>query len=466
MMRNFDMQSNRKSRLSRSLFRLVSLGALLQGSFAVSTLAQDNAPMALTLPAAIDLALKQNRDIQLAQLAVVDSEHKKQIARSAYFPQIKNESTVLHLTELEGVVFPAGAFGVPPATGPIPPHTLTIDQGSLTAYTSGTGLAQPLTQMFKIHASNRAAAADINSAKIEVNQAQNEIALKARQLYYGILIAQQKQKAAVEEVDASQVSLQESTEAVARGKALEVAALNSRAALLDAKQSVLTNSLQVRDLTFALNDLLGLPLTTQLLLSEEPAAATVSIPAREECVRIAHEQSPEVRAAQQAVEKAKAGVSAAKDAYIPDVTGIARYSYQSGIPFLVHNFGTFGVTFTYDLFDGGRRSAEIGESRTQLAQAELNLTRAEESISVLVETSYDQVEQMQGMVGVAEELLKARTEAARVADRQFEQSAALASARAEAAAKLSAARASLLEADLGLSLAQGQLKRAMGQIPR
>jgi outer membrane protein TolC len=76
------------------------------------------------------------------------------------------------------------------------------------------------------------------------------------------------------------------------------------------------------------------------------------------------------------------------------------------------------------------------------------------------------VEQMQSLVTVAEEVLKARTEAARVAERQVEQNEALASASAEAAAKTSSAKASLLEANLGLSLAQGELKRATGEIPR
>ena len=460
------MRLNINSPSSRRASRLLLPATLSQLLFAGIGLAQGSSPMELTLPQAIDLALKQNRQIQLAQLAVVDSEHKKEIARSAYFPQIKNESTLLHITELAGVNFPAGAFGSPPSTGPIPSQSLVIDQGALTAYTSGTGLAQPLTQMFKIHESNRAATADINSAKIQVNQTENEIALKVRQLYYGILIAQLNEQAAKEEVDASQVRLQESTDAVAQGKALEVVALDSRAALLDAKQSVLTQSLQAQDLTYALDDLLGLPLTTQLRLSEELSASGGSIPAREECVRIAREQSPEIRATQQAVEKAKAGLAAAKDAYIPDITGIARYSYQSGVPLLVHNFGTFGVTFTYDLFDGGRRKEEIGDSRTLLSQAELNLTKVEEEVAVQVETAYDKVTQLQSLVEVAEQVLKARTEAARVADRQFEQTAALASAQAEAAAKVSSAKASLLDANLGLSLAQGELKRAMGQIPR
>src|SRR5271154_1021780 len=161
--------------------------------------AQQTAAMHLTLPQAIDLALKQNRSLGLARLSVTDSEHKKQIARSDYFPHIKNESSVLHITELAGVEIPAGAFGNHASTGAIPGQTLFLDQGSLTTYTSGTGLAQPLTQMFKIRESNRAATADINSAKIQVDQAEDDVALKVRQVYYELLIAQLKKEAAAEE---------------------------------------------------------------------------------------------------------------------------------------------------------------------------------------------------------------------------------------------------------------------------
>jgi hypothetical protein len=73
---------------------------------------------------------------------------------------------------------------------------------------------------------------------------------------------------------------------------------------------------------------------------------------------------------------------------------------------------------------------------------------------------------MQNLIAVAEEVLKTRAEAALVADRQLEQNAALGSGRAEAGAKTSSAKASLLEAKLGLSLAQGELTRAMREIPR
>jgi outer membrane protein TolC len=428
--------------------------------------AQDKPPLPLTLSQAIDLALKQNRDIKLAQFAVDDSRHKKEEARSAYFPHISNDSKMTHITELAGVDIPAGAFGNHPDTGPIPGQSLFLDQGSVTSYTSGTQLDQPFTQMFRIREANRAATADINTAKVQATQTQDAIALKVRQLYYGILIAQLRQQAADEQIAASQVKLQESRDEVERGEALDVAVLESQASALDAKQAALVQRLQIHDLTLNLDDLLGLPLDTALALDADTSAAAVSVPSRAECIRIAQENSPEIQAAKQSVIKAKAGLGAAKDAYIPDITALARYSYQSGIPFLVHNFGTFGFSFTYDLFDGGHRIAAIKDSRTLLSEAELNLEKVEDEVAVQVETAYDKVEQLQDLVGVAQQVVEARVEASRVTDRQFEQTSALASARAEAHAKAISAKASSLEATLGLSLAQGDLKRTIGELPR
>jgi DHA2 family multidrug resistance protein len=423
-------------------------------------------PVPLTLPKAIELALKQNRSLQLAHLAVTDSEHKKEIARSAYFAHVKNESSILYVTELAGVEISAGAFGVPAATGQIPSKSLFIGQGSDTAYTSGSGLAQPLTQMFKIHESNRAAVADINTAKIRVSQTENEIALRVRQIYYSLVIAQITRQAATAEIAASQLKVQESADAVAQGRALELADLESHAALLDSRQTALTLQFQIHNLNLSLDDLLGLPLSSQLQLDTDINSASAAIPSRKECLRIAQNLSPEIRGAQQAVIKARAGMAAAKDAFIPDITGLARYSYQSGVPLLVHNFGTFGVTVSYDLFDGGRRNAELKDSRTLLSEAELTLARAKDEVTVQVETAYDKLEQSQSMVGVAEEVLGLRTEAARLADRQFEQDILLASVREESHAKAALAKAAFVEASLGLALSQAELKRTIGQLPQ
>jgi outer membrane protein TolC len=452
----------------RAAARLFLPLALLGSTFITTSVAQQPSasPMQLTLEQAINLALKQNHSIHLRSLSVEQMQSKKDEARSNYLPQIKASGGVLHVTELEGVAIPAGTFGNYPSTGPVPSKPLFIDQGSATWYTAGIGLEQPLTQLFRIHQANVAAKQDLLIAKIQLDQTQNAIALQVRQLYYNILINQQKLKASDDQLAADQIKDKESQSDVARGNALEIAALQSKAAILQAQQESLTLHLQGNDLRRQLADILGLPIETQIDLDPGTAAVVLDIPSRVDAIRIALDQNHDLRTARQALIKAQASLAAAKDAYIPDVTALSRYSYQSGVPFLVHNFGTFGFSLSYDLFNGGRREAQIREARSEVHSAEVVVDKLQSEIEVQVQGIYDRVDQLRRMVDVAGQVVKVRTEAARLADRQFEETAALSSSRSQSHADLASATASLLEANCGFSLAEADLKRAIGQVPQ
>jgi outer membrane protein TolC len=423
-------------------------------------------PMRLTLGQAIDLALKQNHSVRLSSLSVEQMQSKKDEARSNYLPQMKASGSTLHVTELAGIEIPAGAFGSYPSTGPVPSKSLFIDQGSFTAYTGGVGLEQPLTQLFRIHQANVAAKQDVLIAKTEFDQTENVIALQVRKLYYDILINQQKTEASQDQLAAAQLKDQENRSDVERGNALEVLALQSKASILQAQQESLTLRLQGNDMHRQLADTLGLPVNTPLDLDPGAASAALAIPSRADAVRIALDQNQDLKAARETLAKAQAGLAAAKDAYIPDVTALSRYSYQSGVPFLVHNFGTFGFSLNYDLFDGGRREAKVREARSEVRSAEVAVEKLQSEIEVQVQGIYDKTDELRQMVAVAAQVVKARTEAARLADRQYEQNAALSSARSQTHADLASATASLLEANCGLSLAEADLKRAIGQMPR
>lgn len=419
----------------------------------------------ITLQEAIALALEHSRELQLAHLEVRESKAKKDIARSAYFPSIKNESGILHVTELAGVKIPAGAFGNSTATGLIPSETLFLGQGASTTYTSGTGLAQPFTQLLRVHESNRAAAADLSISEIKADDAENLIALKVRQLFYSILIEQATSEAAKLNIAASETTNAETTRDVADGKALEVSALEAQAALLDARHTLLTEQMKIRDLTMNLNDLMGLPIETSLNLTE-PEAYPMTIPSRDEALSQAGTGNAKIRSAELTVEKARAGYAAAREKYIPDVTGLARYSYQSGVPFLVHNFGTFGFQLSYDVFDGGKRRSEVEEAHIKLMQAEVNLDNVKESVKIELQNAYNKLEEIQSLVAVAQQSYETRKELARVTNERLLRSAALPSARDQALAKMNLARASLFQARLGLSLAQANVLTVLGQMAK
>jgi outer membrane protein TolC len=442
--------------------------ALIGSTFIAASAAQQSlaTPAHLTLEQAIDLALRQNHSVHLRRLSVEQMQSKKDEARSDYLPQLKANGSVLHITELEGVAIPAGAFGSYSSMGPVPSKPLLIDQGSDTAYTGGVGLEQPLTQLFRISQENVAAKQDILIAKTQLDQTQDAVALQVRQLYYNILINEQKFKASQEQLAAARIKDEESRSEVAGGSALEISALQSKAAILQAQQESLTLDLQGKDLRRQMADVLGLAVDTPLELDPAATGVALDIPTRIDAIRIALVQNQDLRAARQALVKARAGLSAAKDAYIPDVTALSRYSYQSGVPFLAHNFGTFGFLLSYDLFDGGRRDAKVREARSEVHAAKVTVDKLQSEIGVHVQGIYDRVDELRQMVDVAGQVVKVRTEAARLADRQFEQTAALNAARSQSHADLASATASLLETSFSLSLAEADLKRTIGQMPQ
>jgi outer membrane protein TolC len=417
----------------------------------------------LTLTDAVHLALKQNRALKIARLKVVESEQKKAGERSAYFPSITNQSNVLHITELQGVGIPAGAFGAVGGTF-VPTHALALPQGKNTFVSSGTTITQPLTQLIRIHDANRIAEAGVAVSRDDLKKAEIQVALQVHRLYYEMLITRLQKRAAEQQTRYAGEHLRESEDDVRNGNALRVAAIESRAGVLEGQQSVLTADLQLSDLNSELNDLLGLPLDTQLEL-EPTVPATFEEQPREEYLRTAWTGNPEILAAEQVVQKARAAVGVAKSAYIPDITAYARHSYQDGVPFLVHNFGTFGVNLSWEVFDFGKRRAAVREHEAQLAQAEENLQRLKDEVGVAVERSYNKVERTRSMVQVATEVVKLRHEGERLSENQYTQGAILVSEKRHATAASYTAEADYLRAHLGYLLAWAELEETVGRTP-
>ena len=283
-------------------------------------------------------------------------------------------------------------------------------------------------------------------------------------LYFGILIAQLQKKAAEQQAAFAGENLRESEEDVRNGSALKVAAIQGRAGLLESEQSVLTADLQLSDLTTELNDLLGVPLDTQLQLDPSVPTDFDERPL-EEYVHTAWSQNPEILAAEETIRKAEAGVAAAKTAYIPDITAYARHSYQDGVPFLVRNFGTFGVNLDWNVFDFGKRRAAVREREAQLAQAQENLQRLKESVAVAIERSHNKVARTKHLVQVATEVVTLRQEGDRLAQNQLTQGVVLVSERRQAMAATFKAQADYLQATLGYLLAWAELEQQVGRTP-
>ena len=418
----------------------------------------------ITLQEAVQLALKHNHDVRIAGYAVEEKQHAKEVAKSSYFPSIRNDSNFIHVTDTELIEIKAGSLGVAGGT-PIPPANSIINQGGQNFTTSGTQITQPLTTLLKIRRENDLAKAELKASRERAQLTGNDVALAVHQVYYQILITQAHRSATEARIKASEALQSERTEQVKFGSALEQESIDSRAQSLQAQQEMLTTDFQLSDLKLKLNDLIGLPLRTVLDLDAALTAAQETC-RRQECITVAEASHPEILAARAEVQKAEAAIGLAKtDLWVPDVEAFARYSYQENVPFLARNFGTFGVHFGYELFDGGRKRALLREREAQLSQARENLAKLTEAVELSVETAYNKLERTHQMLEVSEEVLALRTEVNRVRQQELIQGAALNSQADTATAQEYDAKALLLQTQLEYLQAHDELLKAMGRTP-
>jgi outer membrane protein TolC len=437
----------------------VSLFCLL--TFALAQQPVSTAPNTISLHQAVELALRHNHSVRISTLHVEEEQHAKEVARSAYLPTIRNDSAFAHATDTQFIAIPAGGLGVVSGTS-IPARQFTINQGDKNFIVSGTGLTQPLTELFKIKAGNDVARAEVNASREKARGVQNDVALKVRQLYYSILVVQSQHRAIEAKIHAVEDLQSERVQQVKYGSTLEVDLIESKAEFLQAKQQLLTSELQLSDLRMQFNDVVGLPLKTDVALDPDVPAPPQGCE-RDQCMKLALDSQPEITEARAEVEKASAGVRAAKREYIPDIEAFARYSYQNNVPFLARNFGTFGVHFGYDLFDGGKKRATLRQHDAQLAQAKENLARISDEIEVRVQTAYNKLDRTKQMVAVWQELLTTRQEARRVSAQQLERGAYLRSQADAATAQEFEAQTMLLQSQLEYAQAQDELTNAIGQ---
>jgi outer membrane protein TolC len=100
----------------------VPIAACLLTASLLPTAAGAESPAAerLTLAAAVQLAVANNRQVETARLQVEKAEADLATARTRRLPVFETEVSVSQLLTPVDFAFPQGAFGTFPGTGPIP----------------------------------------------------------------------------------------------------------------------------------------------------------------------------------------------------------------------------------------------------------------------------------------------------------------------------------------------------------
>src|SRR5262249_35492164 len=350
----------------------------LAGLFASPSAAQQataKAPSGPSTPGTVRLTLDEikqqvladNKLLQLAAMNVQSKGYATRAAQALYFPQIIGNVVYFHFQDDLGTVLTTRGRKV---TGPkgkplVNLPSVTINLPVMNENTTFTTVAaiQPITDLLKVRQGVKIAQADEQIAQAQRDKGTRELLSGVEQLFWGLLAAQRIRAGAV-----------------AAGGAVEPLAktgnLEARTALVEGQQALLEVSTQIAALQGQLAILLALPTCTQFDLVEPPLPLA-PVKCADEAVGLALANNPDIREAEQNIEKARAAVRAAKLDYVPSINLVGGWTNQQAMDYVQPNIGYIGVMGTYTFSDGGKRRNTIRERNQLIGMATLILQRYE-----------------------------------------------------------------------------------------
>lgn len=433
------------------------------------------ADAALSLDEAVALAMQHSKGAQLARLKTDDAGFAAAAAQQQRYPRItafgmggyyfRPIDLKLRQGSLTPVLDTLGTeLGLGPLSaqiGPFPASDLSLARGSHTQFTGGLTILQPLSQQWRIASGTRAAEADRTTAQREAAQTLARIRLSVEELFAGILVEDQRHAALSARMTYQERRLHDAENAVTVGEALDETTLGLRTAVIQARTDLIRSEQQRARLTLQLADLIGQP-------GEEHLALTSTLPERT-AQPLGHwvaraAQNPDRQIAAAIVEKAEAGVRAARQKHIPDLSAFATGFAQDGLPLVPSNGGMVGLTLTWDVFDFGRRDSEIARSRAQQRAAEVDRDRREEDAAREIRITYQDYTYAGDLMALAEQAVAYRRRAAQLSRQSTANELALESRALGSEAELAQAEADLFAAHVQRHLALLRLYFLAGEL--
>ncbi len=431
-----------KTRPHRALLSVLLIGLCLGALTASPATAQEgraqvvqqlNVPGAskrLTLEEAKQLAISNNKLINLAVLNVEAKSYAIKVARADYFPKVSANALYFHFNDDLGSVLTVSSRSINRPRGQplvsFPGSTVSASVFNQNSSFLQIAVVQPLTDLFKVRQGVKIAQADQQIAKAEWAKGVRALVSGVEQLYWSLLAARKLQAGAQESV--------RQAEAMAATKTLE-----ARLGLVEAQQGLQQIDKQIQDAQEQLNGLLDLPPCTVLELVE-PALPVPPFRCADDVVALALSASPEIAEAQQNVNKGNAAVAAAKLDYLPSVGLTGGYVNQTAASYIQPNIGYVGMAGTWTLFNGGKRMEVVRERNTMVSMAHLKLHQVEDEVRQKAQKAYRELGESQATLKLAQEMVLLRREAEKGAATP---PALMAAVRARTLAEVDAVKADL-----------------------
>lgn len=376
---------------------------------------------------AIQIALENNRPVQIAKLDIAKSGWDVAEAKTHRLPEFKTELLASGNINSPAFTFQEGIFGTTngqPNGSPNPSKDTSIPLSrGVTGYALATAI-QPISQLYQIHLGIREKQLAADLAGEQYKQKRQTTVADVKQAYYGIL-----QSESALELETALVKEYEETDRVAsdylsKESSLKSDRLEVKAQLAQARHQLMTIHDDLATQKEYFNDLLARDLDTPFRTQSVPSASSDEMDLKV-ARQTALQQRPELQEAKINVDRAGIDRSLAKAEYIPGIGAQLEYFTPINTEILPQNILSAGIKMTLEPFDWGRRRDNLKQKDIEVHQSQYQLDQTRSQVLLDVDKTFRKLNENRSMLEVAQAARDAANEKLREVNNQFKQVAVL-----------------------------------------
>lgn len=350
------------------------------GMLAAAALPGFASPVELTLDQTIEMALKSNPAIKISEADMEKANWDVNMAKAGKAPSVT-------LSHNASRTKSAASTGVGYDTSH-QPFFVPIPESFNTRYANSVDLTLPLYTGGKLEGTIEKAKLGLKVSDLGVAKSQQQVKLDATNGYYGILQTRNLVKLSEESLDRLNAHLKNVEAQYGAGTVAKSDVLRSEVEKAKAEQTLIKAKNSYELAVSGLNNVIGLPLDTEITVKEELNYAKYD-KTLEECINVALSNRPDLAQATASVDIAKTDIKVAQSGNKLTVAATASEKWNDKeFPGTDHNNWAIGINASYNLFDAGVTRSKVKGAEAGLDKATEQLRQAKDAVQLEVRQAY------------------------------------------------------------------------------
>jgi len=428
-------------------------GQLVQFQGSVPAGVASPTPLALTLQGAIDRGLRNNLGLLLSGQASEIARAQRLRSLSALLPQVTgalSENVEQIDLKTRGIDFHLpGGFSTPTIISPF-------------GYTDARAYASLNVFDYSVIKSYRASKEGERAAQLSFKDARDLVVQSVANAYLLVTAGSSRVQALRAQVATDEAIYDRTGNQKRAGTAAAIDVLRARVQLEQQQQQLITQVNQVAKDKLALGRAIGLPLGQQFTVADTEPYSSLAAMTAEQALRTAFEQRADFQSAKSSVRAAENSVSAARAERYPSLGVTADYGAVGTTLDSSHGTFTFQGVAKFNIFDGGRISGDIVETRAVLKQRQDELADLSGQIDYQVRAALLDMQSATEQVAVARNNLDLANQTLTQAQDRFASGVTDTIEVVQAQGSVAVANDDLISALYAHNLSKVELARALG----